>query len=63
MSVSEKQLIIPVEAFQGRPDAGAHYALVEITTHHPKQPNWARPMRVYLRNSKDTPSVVGIERE
>jgi hypothetical protein len=63
VSVSEKQLAIPAGAFEGSPDAGAHYALVEITTHHPKQPKWARPLRVYLRRSSDTISVVGIERE
>jgi hypothetical protein len=37
--------------------------LAEITTQSSHHPNWARPLRVYLRKNDTGISVVGIERD
>lgn len=62
-TATEKRLPILSEAFGGPANAGSRYALVEIRSHSPRQPRWAKPMRVYLTQNDGKTSVVGIERE
>ena len=41
---------------------GAEYAGVEIRTLHEREPQWRRPVRLYLRRLNDEWRVVGIDR-
>lgn len=63
ITVKAKNLEIPSAVFAGPSDGLARYGLAEFTTHSNHHPNWARPLRVYLRKSGTDVSVVGIERD
>jgi hypothetical protein len=61
--VKTQKLDVPSAVFEGPSDGVARYGLAELTTHSSHHPNWARPLRVYLRTSGTDVSVVGIERD
>jgi len=63
ITAKDQRLEIPSTAFEGPSDGVGHYALAAITTHSSHHPNWARPLRVYLRKTGTDVSVVGIERD
>jgi hypothetical protein len=55
-------VVIPVAAW-GPPDAsGDRYASISIRTLQDGAPHWAHPIRITIRASRGTLSVVGIER-
>jgi hypothetical protein len=62
-SAKEKKLAVPDDAFSGPASDGASYALAEIRSESSRYPQWAKPLRLYLRKRGDQVSVVGIERE
>jgi hypothetical protein len=62
-ATQEPRLEIPSVAWEAPSEGISRYALAEITTHSSHHPNWARPLRVYLRKNGVDVSAIGIERD
>jgi len=45
------------------PRVQAIYLMVQISTHSATQPEWKKKVEVFIRNSSEKPTIVGIERE
>ncbi|MEW5975035.1 MAG: hypothetical protein AB1898_04405 [Acidobacteriota bacterium] len=63
ITVSQPSLVIPSESLLGPSFQDSRFAMAEIVSFSPDHPKWSRPLRVTLRERKETVEVVGVERE
>ena len=62
VTVDERRMRIPHEAWGPRDRDGSRYTIVSIATHHSEYPEWKEPVTVTLRERAGEINVVGIER-